>query len=115
MALAWQREKHWIATHLKAEVASGLLTQEEYDMIGSYRNRIAAQWQAWSRSGRREARRLSKLAQLATELAFKVEQGDERTARKLRKEISRVRGAPTTAQQVDTDAVKNDQLEENEA
>jgi len=99
MALAWQREKHWIATHLKAEVASGLLTQEEYDIIGSYRNRIAAQWQAWSHSGRREAQRLSKLAQLATELAFKVEQGDERTAEKLRGEIAGLHGGGTTVRQ----------------
>jgi len=97
MALALQREKRWIATHLKAEVESGLLTQEEYEMIGSYRRRLAAQWQAWSRYGRSEALRLSKLAQLATELAFKVEQGDERTAQKLRGEIATVRGVQTTS------------------
>jgi len=93
MTLAWQQEKRWIAMHLKAEVASGLITQEEYDMIGSYRRRLAAQWRARSRYGQAEARRLSKLAQLATELAFKVEQGDEHTAQKLRGEIAALHAA----------------------
>jgi len=91
IVLAWQQEKRWIATNLKAEVESGLLTQEDYDMIGSYGRRLAARWQAWSRHGRTEARRLSKLAQLATELAFKVEQGDERRAQRLREEIGALR------------------------
>jgi hypothetical protein len=65
-------------------------------VIGSYRRRLAAQWQAWSGPGRAEARRLGKLAQLATELAFKVEQGDEPTADKLRAEIASLRQAQTT-------------------
>jgi len=93
MALAWQQEKRWIATHLKPEVDSGLLTQEEYDIIGSYRKRVTARWQAWSRGDFRAARRLGKLAQLATELAFKVEQGDERRAQRLRAQIAAVRSA----------------------
>jgi RsiW-degrading membrane proteinase PrsW (M82 family) len=91
MALAWQQEKRWIATHLKTEVLSGLISQEEYDMIGSYRRRLAARWRAWSRHGLAEARRLGRLAQLATELAFKVEQGDERRADKLRADIVSLR------------------------
>ena len=93
MVLAWQQEKRWIAMHLEAEVESGLITQEEYEVIGSYRRRLAAQWQAWSRQGLGKARRLGKLAQLATELAFKVEQGDERTAQRLREEIATLRGS----------------------
>ncbi len=97
MVLAWQQEKRWIATHLKAEVESGLISQEEYDMTGSYRRRLAARWRAMSRYGLAEARRLGKLAQLATELAFKVEQGDERTAAKLRVEIVGLRGAKAVA------------------
>jgi hypothetical protein len=92
VALAWQQEKRWIAKHLRAEVDGGLLSEGEYNMIRSYRKRIAAQWQAWSREGWHEARRLGKLAQLATELAFKVEQGDERRAGKLRQQIATVRG-----------------------
>jgi len=98
MALAWQQEKRWISTHLKPEVDNGLLTQEEYDMIRSYRNRVIARWQAWSRLERSTARRLSKLSQLATELAFKVEQGDERSAQKLRAQIAALRGMPAAAQ-----------------
>ncbi|MBC7261694.1 MAG: PrsW family intramembrane metalloprotease [Chloroflexi bacterium] len=95
--LAAQQEKRWIAAHLKAEVESGLLTAEEYDMIGSYRKRLGAIWRARSRYGPGEARRLSKLAQLATELAFKIEQGDERTAQKLRGEIAALRGTQAIA------------------
>lgn len=97
--LAAQQEKRWIAAHLKAEVESGLLTAEEYDMIGSYRKRLGAVWRARSRYGRDEAQRLSKLAQLATELAFKMEQGDERTAQKLRGQIAALRSRLATAQQ----------------
>jgi RsiW-degrading membrane proteinase PrsW (M82 family) len=95
MALAWQQEKRWIATHLQAEVASGLLTQEQLDTISSYRRRLAAQWQAWGRGGRRAARQVGLLAQLATELAFKVEQGDEPMAERLRVQIAALLGLPT--------------------
>ena len=99
MLLAAQQEKRWIATHLKAEVESGLLTAEEYEMIGSYRKRLGAVWRARMRDGRGEARRLSRLAQLATELAFKVQQGDERTAQKLRRAIATLKGTQIPSQQ----------------
>ncbi len=96
IALAWQQEKRWIATHLQAEVASGLLTQEQLDIISSYRRRLAAQWQAWSRGGRREAQQVGRLAQLATELAFKVEQGNAPMAQQLRAQIAALLGLPGT-------------------
>jgi RsiW-degrading membrane proteinase PrsW (M82 family) len=99
MVLAWQQEKRWISAQLKAEVESGLITLAEYEVIGSYRRRLAAQWQAWSRHGRSEARRLSKVHQLATELAFKLEQGDERTAQKLRDQIVALRGPQSIARE----------------
>jgi len=92
MALAWQQEKRWIASHLQAEVASGLLTQEQLDMISSYRRRLVAQWQAWSRGGWRRARHMGRLSQLATELAFKVEQGDEPMVQQLRNELAMLLG-----------------------
>jgi RsiW-degrading membrane proteinase PrsW (M82 family) len=92
--LAWQQEKRWITTHLQAEVASGLLTQEQLDTISSYRRRLAAQWQAWSSGQRHQARQISRLAQLATELAFKVEQGDEVIAQRLRGQIASLTGQP---------------------
>ncbi len=98
MALAWQQEKRWIAAHLQAEVASGLLSEEEYEMIRSYRSRIAAQWRAWSSDGLGEVRRLGRLAQLATELAFKLEQGDERVAAGLRQQIAAARGEQATTE-----------------
>jgi len=99
IALAWQQEKRWISTNLQPEVDNGLLTQAEYDMIRSYRNRLKARWQAWSRGDFGAARQLGKLSQLATELAFKVEQGDERTAQKLRAQIAAVRGLPAAQRQ----------------
>ena len=95
MALAWQQEKRWLATHLKAEVASGLISQEDYDMVGSYRRRLTAQWRALTQQDGKEARRLGQLAQLATELAFKVEQGDEGEAQKLRGQIAALRKQAT--------------------
>ena len=88
MLLAGRQEKRWIAKHLQAEVASGFLTQAEYDMLGSYRRRLVAQWKARRQQGPAEARRLRRLAQLATELAFKLEQGDQARVQSLRGEIA---------------------------
>lgn len=114
MLLAAQQEKRWIATHLKAEVESGLLTVGEYDIIGSYRKRIGAIWRARMRYGRSEAQRLNKLAQLAAELAFKVQQGDERTAQKLREKIVALRGTQATVAQEPAVSGKDDQTPGNQ-
>ncbi|MGQ9493656.1 MAG: PrsW family intramembrane metalloprotease [Anaerolineae bacterium] len=107
MLLAAQQEKRWIASHLKAEVESGLLTAGEYDIISSYRKRLGAVWRARMRYGRNEAQRLNNLAQLATELAFKVQQGDMRTAQKLREKIAALRGTQATAPQEPADVEKS--------
>ena len=95
IALAWRNEKRWIVTHLKPEVAAGLITQGEYDVISSYRRRVLAGWQARLHAGRAEARRIAKLSQVATDLAFKVEQGDGRTVQKLRQQVIQLRGQPS--------------------
>jgi hypothetical protein len=73
-------------------VDSGLLTEEEYHVLGSYNRRMAAWWRARLHSGQ-EARRFTRFTQLATELAFKLEQGDQARADKLRVEIAKLRGA----------------------
>lgn len=90
--LAARQEKQWIATYLKPEVNTGLITQQDYDMISSYRNRQAALWRARLRLDRGEVRRVSRLTQLATELAFKVQQGDVPVAEKLRQQIAGLSG-----------------------
>ncbi len=91
LLLAWQKEKLWIRSHLLSEVANGVLTQDEYEMVGSYRKRLAAQWRALARGGHAEASRLRDLAQWATELAFKLEQNDLPAANALRARIARLR------------------------
>jgi len=98
MLVASQREKSWIYKHLQAEVASGLLAQEELEMIGSYRKRLSAQWRALRQRSCAEAGRLHTLAQLATELAFKLEQGDDKRAGKLREQIAALRGGAVNGQ-----------------
>ena len=90
--LAARKEKQWIATYLRPEVDSGLITQQDYDMIGSYRRRQAALWRARLGFNRGEARRVDRLTQLATDLAFKVRQGDVKVAEKLRQQIAGLSG-----------------------
>lgn len=101
--LSARQEKQWIATYLKPEVNSGLITQQDYDMISSYRRRQAALWRARLQLNRSETRRVDRLTQLATDLAFKVHQGDVKTAEKLRQQIAGLSGKtvspPSTPQQ----------------
>lgn len=69
--LSWDREKSWIVQELSSETDAGILSQADYEIVGSYWRRIAAQWRAFSEDGFRQARKSRKLHQLATELAFK--------------------------------------------
>jgi protease PrsW len=95
--LAWQKEKAWIASHLLVEVDTGLISRQEYEMIGSYRRRLGAQWRALIHDGTAEVRRLRNLAQWATELAFKLEQKDQPAATALRAKIEQLRQPPPLA------------------
>lgn len=92
--LSARKEQQWIASYLRPEVDSGLITQQDYDMISSYRNRQAALWRARLQLNRGEVRRVGKLTQLATDLAFKVYQGDVKVAEKLRQQIAALSGTP---------------------
>lgn len=94
--LSARQEKQWITRYLQPEIASGLISQADYDMICSYRRRQAALWRARLRLDRGETRRVDQLAQMATELAFKLHQGDEKTAQKLRDKIAALSGNPPT-------------------
>jgi hypothetical protein len=68
--LSWDREKRWMTQELWDEVLAGTLSEDEYDTAVSYTRRVATQWEALSRYGLGEARRVGRLHHLATELAF---------------------------------------------
>ena len=65
--LAWQREAAWITTELADEVATEVLSPEEYAALSSRGRRLKAYRQ-------RGIQRWRRLAQQATELAFKKHQ-----------------------------------------
>ena len=92
--LSANQEKRWITEYLRPEVTSGLISQADYDMICSYRKRQAALWRARLKLDKGETRRVGRLARLATELAFKLHQGDEKTAQALRQQIAALGGNP---------------------
>ena len=69
--LSWDREKRWIVQELSSETDAGILPQADYEIVASYWRRVAMQWMTLSRHGLRQTRKLRKLHQLATELAFK--------------------------------------------
>jgi RsiW-degrading membrane proteinase PrsW (M82 family) len=97
--LSWDRERAWIREELLAEIPLGTVAREEYETAGSYGRRMATQWRALVQSGPREARRVRRLHQLATELAFakhrsRISTSDGSTARVislLREEIRGLR------------------------
>ena len=63
------REGRLVREHLRPELHSGVLTQQEYDSLGSVRGRITASLGAL-RQGYRPWRRRMRFAQVASELAF---------------------------------------------
>jgi protease PrsW len=82
VVLAWQREKGWMVSELAEEVITGVLTPLEYETIVSRRERLRRGWQVLGASGLRRLRLWRRLADTATELAFKKHQqsimGEER-------------------------------------
>jgi RsiW-degrading membrane proteinase PrsW (M82 family) len=81
IGLAWRQERKWIRAHLESEVGE-TLRREVYEMAASYRKQLGAQIRALLRGDIRAWRLSRRLAQTATELAFKKHQlatlGDER-------------------------------------
>lgn len=71
MLLAWRQEKGWIRQELDEEVSGGILSSVAYEMVSSYRRRLAAQWRVLEQQGWRKMRLLSHYSHLATELAFR--------------------------------------------
>ncbi|CAA9436319.1 MAG: hypothetical protein AVDCRST_MAG01-01-3287 [uncultured Rubrobacteraceae bacterium] len=69
VAYGLSREGRLVREHLRPELQSGVLTQQEYDSLGSVRGRITASLGAL-RQGYRPWRRRARFAQVASELAF---------------------------------------------
>lgn len=92
-------EKKWVQGELQEEVSAGLIDARDYVLACSYRQRIGAQWRAWSRGEWTRARRDSRLTQTLTELAFKKYQtrarGQDyaREIAQLRQEVAALRAA----------------------
>jgi RsiW-degrading membrane proteinase PrsW (M82 family) len=76
------REHLWLVTELQPEVANGLLTQKEYEVLVSSRRRTGARLQALLGQGLGAHHRLGQFYAAATKLAFKKHElstyGEER-------------------------------------
>jgi RsiW-degrading membrane proteinase PrsW (M82 family) len=85
--LAWRRERELMRRHLMPEVASGLLSAQQYEVIVSRGRRWKQTFRLLGVDDRDKARLWRRLVSAATELAFKLEQaqndGDERLTQRL--------------------------------
>jgi RsiW-degrading membrane proteinase PrsW (M82 family) len=70
IALALRREGQIIREHLMPDVHGGLLTQDEYNRLGSISGRMGASYKAFSRGGLSHWKACRQLNQMASELAF---------------------------------------------
>ena len=98
--LAWRHERRWMEQELDDEVRDGVLTASDYAEVISSLKRVQVQLRALLSGGWGRYRRVRRLHQLATELAFRKSQlrleddshtFDERD--RLRQDILRLRGA----------------------
>lgn len=91
--LSWDRERSWIVQELGDEMRAGTVSKAEYEIVASYRRRIATQWRALSSHGVQRARGVRRLHQLATELAFRKHRlHGERDTRRSEEEVAMLRG-----------------------
>ncbi len=70
IALALRREGQIIREHLAVDFQRGLLTQREYDQLGTIRGRMGSAYNAFSRGGIGHWKACRQLNQMASELAF---------------------------------------------
>ncbi len=70
ISLALRREGQVVREFLIADLERGVLTQEEYQQLGSIRGRMGSSFNAFSRRGLRGWRTRMRFNQLASELAF---------------------------------------------
>jgi len=93
---ALRRESRWIEWGLAEEVNLGVLTQQEFDLLRSPRQRLWAQWQAYTQGGRTAAGAVGSYFKWATELAFRKRhlaarhggQGDPGEIQRLRRQLA---------------------------
>lgn len=76
------REHEWLVTELQPEIAGGLLSQQDYEVVTSSRKRALARLRVLSQRGLNAYLRLGQYFAAATELAFKKHElrsfGEER-------------------------------------
>ncbi|HKO45477.1 MAG TPA: PrsW family intramembrane metalloprotease [Pyrinomonadaceae bacterium] len=70
IALALRREGQIIREHLTPDLHGGLLTQREYEQLGTIRGRMGSAYTAFSRGGFGHWQACRQLNQMASELAF---------------------------------------------
>lgn len=70
IALALRREGQIIREHLTQDLHGGLLTQQEYNQLGTIRGRMGSAYNAFSRGGFGNWQACRQLNQMASELAF---------------------------------------------
>jgi RsiW-degrading membrane proteinase PrsW (M82 family) len=70
-ALAWRREKGVMRDQLRDEVDRGVLTEDEYERLPSWRRRFRAEWAVLRQYGLRAYFAQRDLHQAATDLAFR--------------------------------------------
>lgn len=74
IAVAWKRERDLMRQYLAPEVANGLLSQQQFDMIVSRRRRWRQSFRLLGIEGVERMRDWRRLVAAATELAFKQQQ-----------------------------------------
>ena len=70
VVLSLRREGRILREHLRADVATGLLTESEYQLVCSVRSRLSASYSALARGGFGHWRARTRLNRAAGELAF---------------------------------------------
>jgi RsiW-degrading membrane proteinase PrsW (M82 family) len=70
IVLSLRREGHILRQHLRADVATGLLTESEYERLCSVSGRMSASYSALARGGFGQWRARGQLNRAASELAF---------------------------------------------
>ena len=68
--LALRREGQIVREHLIADYRAGLLTEQEYNQLGTIRGRMGSSFNAFSRGGFGQWQTARQLNQTASELAF---------------------------------------------
>jgi RsiW-degrading membrane proteinase PrsW (M82 family) len=107
IGLAWQQEKRWIKTHLESEVGV-TIHPDVFKLSVSYRGRLGVQLRALLKGDMHALRSNRRLAQTASELAFKKHQlatlgdegGNRQEVEELRQQLASLQQAYTLKTEV---------------